>query len=535
MAFQPERNATRNFPIHGFQVHGFKVLCCFRQPLLAIAFVIALGNLALADTYYVDDDGLDHPNPDYNDIQEAVDAASDRDTIIVCAGTYQYSGNQLLTDAVVFIDKPLSLVADTTNGDVLIDGQNWRRCLTLLGEDYDTQTGYDSSGNYHSPRKYEIRVEGFKIINGLAWTIQGLNSEDGGGIYVEGNVRIDDCVISNCHANRNGGGIAVFNPDLANASTNLEGYNDNPFTWVRIDDCTVENCSANGDGGGIYNWESLALLRSAQINLNFSSERGGGFAAHHWLVPTARTELGDWTLQNTTELWANVAVGDGGAVFVEGNAGKVEIVGVEIVGNRTRAGNGGGMCLFNVRANHKRITLTENDADQAAGGSGGNGGGLFVDNSTFDCMYWALPQFLCQKNTAEARGGGVFAIDSNIDVLDGLFEENQSLGKGGAVAAISCGQVDFTDATFLENDGHLAGALYLKNSSGVLDHCSILFNRGWLNGGWNGAAVVVDGASADLTIGDSNFWQNEKKRIQRKNSGSLSDNGGNIVSSTAVP
>ena len=334
----------------------------------------------------------------------------------------------------------------------------------------------------------------------------------------------------------------MFNPDLLNASVDYEGDNNHPFTYVRIKGCTVQHCSAGGDGGGIYNWESRLYVAytwgpgDTKINLNYASKRGGGLAAHHWSVTNAKTELGISAAytQYTTELWANFADGDGGAVFVEGNAGLVDFRRAEIVGNRTRAGNGGGVCLFNARAFYYSLTLTENDADQAVGGSGGNGGGLFADSSTFYSHY-SLSFLLCLKNTAEARGGGVFAIDSDIDVIGALFEENLSQGKGGAVAAISCGQVDFTDATFLENDGHLAGALYLKNSSGVLDHCSILYNRGWLNGGWNGAAVVVDGASADLTIGDSNFWQNEKKRIQRKNNGSFTDDGGNIVSSTAVP
>ena len=335
----------------------------------------------------------------------------------------------------------------------------------------------------------------------------------------------------------------MFNPDLSSTSVDYYGANHYPFTRVSIGGCTVEHCTAGGDGGGIYNWESrLDVCKfwgwgDTQINLNYASERGGGLAAHHWSVTNAHTVLGVLVqgAHETAELWANFAAGDGGAVFVEGNAGEVVFRSAEIVGNRTRAGDGGGVCLFNAHAFYDRLTLTENDADQAVGGSGGNGGGLFADSSTFDRYNSYDSSLLCLKNTAEARGGGVFAIDSDIDVYGALFEENLSLGKGGAVAAISCGQVDFTDATFLENDGHLAGALYLKNSSGVLDHCSILYNRGWLNGGWNGAAVVVDGASADLTIRDSNFWQNEKKRIQRKNSGSFTDDGGNIVSPTAVP
>jgi len=545
MAFHPERTATRNFQVKGW----------LRQPLLAIAFAIALGNPALADTYHVDDDGQDLPigcQWEYDTIQEAVDDASAGDRIYVYAGTYQYSGSASGSNGnggisampwapVVFIDKPLWLIAIDSSGDVIIDGENSRRCLTLLGEDRDVTTA-------------SLLIQGFKIINGRAQAGLGINPEHGGGIYAEGYVNIQFCDISNCRSDGNGGGIAVFNPKPTEAATDL---NHHPFTYASLDSCTVQHCTAFGDGGGIWNYESTLYMNnsispngetgSSAINQNSSNARGGGIAVQC----VTRPSNGSVTSLDDVDIRSNYANGDGGGVFAEGMGGEMPTANsystaipsslyfshVNILSNQNRAGDGGGVCLFNALMHYDNLKLADNVAN-SFGGSGGNGGGLAANSSFLmprNSFYTTYDTLVCLNNTATARGGGVFAFDSDIDLIVAHFEGNEADGKGGAVAAISCGQVDFTDSTFDGNDGRLAGALYLKYSPGTFDHCSILNNRGWLNGGWNGAAVVIDGASADLTSRDSNFWQNSMKHIKLKNDGSFTNDGGNIVSPTAVP
>jgi len=480
----------------------------------ALLLPLLLGTLtahAAASDLHVDDDGMEYPNAGYTSIQDAVDDAYTGSTIYVYPGTYTGTGNE-----VVKIDKIIDLRAETSLGEVVIDGQNWRRCLTVLGRDADTHTC--------------ITVSEFTIVNGLARSGQAPNSEHGGGIYAEGDVRISSCEVSSCYSEGNGGGIAVFNPNLYNNTTDPYGNDTAPYTFVAFSGGSVDNCIADGDGGGIWNWESRLSTNYTKIHLNGAYGRGGGIAAHHWCDNNGKTVLSE--VSGITEVLGNTAEGDGGGVFVEGNEGYVWFREADIVSNRSLTGDGSGICLLNADAIFRTLTLTQNDADQVnAGGSGGNGGGLAARSSIIrPDSNTALPNtLLFLENTADCSGGGLFAKDSDVELEAALFEENMTLGKGGGMAVISCTDFDLDEVTFLENIGRVAGGLYLKNTYGTLTDSSVLYNQGFMNGGMNGAGITIDGGSAELVISDTNFWQNTKKHIMKGNGGKFTDGGGNSV------
>jgi hypothetical protein len=483
----------------------------------ALLLPLLLGTLtahAAASDLHVDDDGMEYPNAGYTSIQDAVDDAYHGSTIHVYPGTYTGTGNE-----VVKIEKIIDLRAETSLGEVVIDGQNWRRCLTVLGWDADTHT--DS-----------ISVNGFTLVNGLAWSGQAPNSEHGGGIYAEGYVSIGSCEISNCNSSGNGGGIAVFNPDLYNKTTNSNGYDTVPYTYVSLGGVTVDNCLADGDGGGIWNWESELFLRETLIHGNGAYGRGGGIAVHHWYVFNAQTGFRRNSVNSSNEVWGNTSEGDGGGVFAEGNEGSVYFNRAVITSNRSLAGDGGGISLFNARAIYVTLTLAQNDADQGTGpGSGGKGGGLAARASSLKPANLVnYPEtLLVLENTADSGGGGLFAKDSDINLRAAGFEGNMTLGKGGGMTAISCTDFDLEEVTFLGNLGRVAGGLYLKNTYGTLTNSSVLYNQSFLNGGMNGAGVAVDGGSAELVISGTNFWQNTKKHYLEGNGGVVTNGLGNLI------
>ena len=484
----------------------------------ALLLPLLLGTLtahAAASDLHVDDDGMDYPNAGYTSLQAAVDAAKHWDTIHVHAGTYTGTGSEV----VYIYEKPLDLIADSTNGDVVIDGQNARRCMTVINRDAEHEFVYGDENCIH--------IDGFKIINGLAQSGLGINSQHGGGIYAEGRVQLWYCEVSNCRSDGNGGGIAAFNPELTSDSTDADGHDYHPYTYLKVISLTVESCVANGDGGGIWNWESeIYLGGTTSIKMNGAFGRGGGVATHHWYAADAYTNL-DWGI----EVWSNTSEGDGGGVFAEGNQGHILFRDVEIVSNRALAGDGGGVCLFNARAFYGELSLVGNDTDQTvAGGSGGNGGGLAARSSSFVwSSYPGKASLVVLGNTADSSGGGIFAKDSDIDLAGAQFEENLAGGKGGGMAVISCTDFDLEEVTFLENIGRVAGGLYLKNTYGTLTDSSVLYNKGFMNGGLNGAGITIDGGSAELAISGTNFWQNTKKHIMKANGGKFTDGGGNSV------
>jgi len=479
----------------------------------AFLLPLVLGTLTaqvLAGDLYVDDDYQQCPGAGYSSIQDAVDDAMSGSVIYVYPGTYTGTG-----DEVVKIDKPVDLLAKNGSGEVIIDGQNLRRCLTLMGKDADTYP--------------DIEIRNFKIVNGQARMGLAPNSEHGGGVYAEGLVELSYCEIINCESDGNGGGIAAFNPELYSTTTTTTGKDPNPYTLINLLETSIEHCIAGGDGGGIWNWESNVNSVGSKIDLNGAYGRGGGLAAHHWYTHNGRTRLAA-NGSKKTQVWGNTAEGDGGGVFAEGNKGVLEFEGTDVASNRALAGDGGGICLFNAVAHLGTLSLAQNDADRGStGGLGGKGGGIAAKSSSLKPDLWQPPSLLFLENTADSGGAGLYAKDCDLELVSAQFEGNLTLGKGGGMAIISCPGLALDQITFLENIGRVAGGLYIKNTYGTLTDSSVLYNQGFFNGGMNGAGVVVDGGSAELVISGTNFWQNTKKHYLEGNGGVVTDGLGNVV------
>ncbi|MDP7088019.1 MAG: right-handed parallel beta-helix repeat-containing protein, partial [Phycisphaerales bacterium] len=178
---------------------------------IAMSFgVLALCGVAGAATWTVDDDGP----ADFNNIQDAVEAASNSDEVIVAPGTYTGTGDEVVD----MKGRAITLRASGTAEETIIDGEGQRRVVYCSsGEDADTV------------------IEGF--------TITGGSDSHGGGVYCNNSSpTISGCTISNNTANYSGGGIYCT------------GTGSNPS----ISDCTISNNTATSDGdygyggGGIY-------------------------------------------------------------------------------------------------------------------------------------------------------------------------------------------------------------------------------------------------------------------------------------------
>ena len=164
--------------------------------LITFGVSILLAGSCFADTWTVDDDG----KADFNNIQAAVDAASDGDEIIVMPGTYTST-----TDEVVnMLGKEISLHSSEGAGVTIIDGENTRRGIACFNEETS-----------------QTIISGFTITNGY-----------GIGFDYNGDVDID-------YYEDSGGGMYNW----TNSSPTLES-------------CLFENNTANWDGGGMYNYNN---------------------------------------------------------------------------------------------------------------------------------------------------------------------------------------------------------------------------------------------------------------------------------------
>ena len=147
----------------------------FRTALISMF----LTSTALADTWTVDDDG----KADFDNIQAAVDAASDGDEIIVMPGTYTYSsgcsdpgpGEPGDTDCTVvnLLGKEIWLHSSDGQVVTIINGEDLHRgILCCSGETSNTI------------------IEGFTITNGF--------SENGGGMLnSNSSPTLTNCIFEN--------------------------------------------------------------------------------------------------------------------------------------------------------------------------------------------------------------------------------------------------------------------------------------------------------------------------------------------------
>jgi hypothetical protein len=207
--------------------------------LITCLSVCVLSGATFAETWTVDDDG----KADFDNIQAAVDAASNGDEIIVMPGTY-YSNNTGTSIPVVSMGNGIWLHSAEGPEKTIIDGQLNRRCFVCLNNLADTI------------------IDGFTITRGAADQPSGGWLTKGGAFYIsdESRVRIKNCIIKNNIANGYGGAI----------------YSEGWYAPGGLFNCTiVEN--SGGEGAGMFLRKgSSPIIDECRISQNYGSFNSSG-------------------------------------------------------------------------------------------------------------------------------------------------------------------------------------------------------------------------------------------------------------------
>jgi hypothetical protein len=276
--------------------------------VLVASFALAAGgaNPAWAQTtWYVDDDApgdlgpgdpavsdpsedgtADHP---FDAIQEAIDAATNGDVVVVLQGNYAGEGG---TPA-------------ERNRDLDFGGKD----ITVRSEDPDdpavvAATVIDCEGSLGDEHRGFIFQNGetsAAVVSGL--TITGGYEQDGGGIYCNGSSpTVSKCVISANGCARYGGGIYCYG--VGSPAITMCVISDNDcLTWgggiccfqdstPAITDCEVVGNTSLQDGGGVACYEgSHAEISNCLIAGNTAGDRGGAVFCN---------EDSDLAIRNTT-------------------------------------------------------------------------------------------------------------------------------------------------------------------------------------------------------------------------------------------
>ena len=205
---------------------------------------------------------------DYDNIQEAIDASSNGDDIVVYPGTYIGNG-----DNVIDINgKAIWIHSLNGLGSVIINGEGQRRGIMC-----------------HSGEGSTTIIEGIEIINGNApwYDFNGNGTANswetaGGGMACAGSApTIINCSFNSNDGNRGGGGMFNYKSSPAISGTTFNyntldndgagaGMHNRTNCNPSLTNCTFEENTSGDIGGGMYNYDNSSPMLN---NCSFISSK----------------------------------------------------------------------------------------------------------------------------------------------------------------------------------------------------------------------------------------------------------------------
>jgi len=509
-------------------------------PILALSLLISLffllsylpqtASAAGTTRYVAPGANCGTASPCYATIQEAVDASSNEDEILIAQGTYTgVSGRPRadivttgLVTQVVYIDKSLSITGgySTAWGDpdpqlypTIVDAQeNGRGIYILEGLKLElanlTITGGDASMQGGDPAPNEMDAGGgiyvYKSevsLNNclLEGNIGGRSSwlSAGGGMYIYESSAIT--LTANTFQDNKGsagsrygygGAVAAFNSGVilnsniisGNIAARVSGGYGGGVHFVggviRLDDNDITNNVAStsggsthvGHGGGLFAEQGSVTL----LNNDIMNNRGGtsGFASGGGLRfdDVNLSMVGNQVIGNIGSQYHHA---DGGGIFIDG--GDVMLITNEILSNTSSTGvygNGGGMYIQVAdRAELVGNTIAGNHCSVDESGSGG---GLRVEATRL-----IMTDNLVKGNTAGinsyGRGGGVYLHIGNVDLARNTIVNNtaavqpSAAGDGGGIY-VSSVTFTMTNNIVADNHANVRGSGFFIQFPGIGSH-----------------------------------------------------------------
>jgi len=232
----------------------------------------------------------------YSDIQSAINATQDIDTVLIYPGTYQgginFTGKKIVvgslfltTGDTAYIDSTIIDADASSSAATFISGEDSTAVLTGLSLTNGYTTIFGGGGiriANSSPRLKNLKIYGNNANIG------------GGGISCDAcDSRITDVEVSTNTVTGIGGGIRIFNgsnPELLgisvlNNSSTLNGggvsFEGLPGSSIiqQMNRVTISgNASTEGVGGGVYLYSSKVNVSRAYIQNNSASAKGGGLS-----------------------------------------------------------------------------------------------------------------------------------------------------------------------------------------------------------------------------------------------------------------
>ena len=445
------------------------------QKLLIVSVAVLISGICLGDVIIVDDDGQDYPKADYSTIQEAVDASSNGDEVLVYPGTYTSSSSNRGR-----VGCPQGEIADC-NGNCV--PEDW------LGDGYCDDGTYEWNGipiylnceefNWDGGDCEEPTGKADDVVNFSGKSIW-LHSAAGPSVtFIDGQgvgrgvfmnsipsteTKIEGFTIVNCLTEGVGAGMAVLSC--------------NPT----IKDCIFTNNGSAAAGGGLFVQESSPIIVNCTFTGNSADLFGGGIFAKE----CDDAEINNFNFVKNSSHAGGDETGLGGGLFF----GTYENTCSAIITNctftsNTTDGGGGGLALGRATGEVIDCTFSSNNADSDGGGvydssidshyqsctfsnneAGEWGGGVKIsrlaNQGPFvmdDCNFIGNATINPMDDPSDlSNGGGLMCIDAIADLSNCSFEDNTSTWLGGAIDVFD-GSINLTDCEFTSNGADYGGAI----------------------------------------------------------------------------
>lgn len=363
------------------------------------------------------------------------------------------------------IHEPVSIVGPE-NGGTTIDAGNESRHFYITGERESGEQVQLShvilyDGRTEGPGG-SIMLHATELSLFESELISNRSELEGGGVWSNGRLVVDNSSIVVNYSDEDGGGIysrgevIIENTDLLDNYTSGRGGGIYTIGDLTISGSLFEDSYANSDGGGIYQIRGYLQITDTVFDRNTSSTDDGGAI----FVNTGLVEISGSTFSNNeagdnggaikndggrivtirdTQIINNTAGGDGGGI--QQTQGSLDLVEVVMEGNESD-NQGGGIKVINGSLDIHQSILRNNHSRDYGGGIHQNRGSLWLNNS------------LVVENSAAYLGGGIYSDEAYMVINQSTIAGNSASGIGGGVMNV-IGETVLQNSIVAENRANL--------------------------------------------------------------------------------